>query len=51
MVNVPVIFLSERREFPSALCLAGGGVKPDDNSRKHVVEISRVSLYASSQLL
>jgi hypothetical protein len=33
--------LSQWREFPSALCLAGKK-KLDDNSRLDVVEISRV---------
>jgi len=41
MVHVPLMFLSEWREFPSAPCLAGK--KIDDNSRLHVVEIARVA--------
>jgi len=36
------MFLSEWREFPSALCLAGKG-KIDDSSRLHIVEIARVT--------
>jgi len=36
------MFLSEWREFPSALCLAGGKEKLDDSSRLDVVEIARV---------
>jgi len=36
------MFLSERREFPSAPCLAGGGGGLDDNLRLDVVEIARV---------
>ena len=35
------MFLSERREFLSAPCLAGKK-KPDDSSRLDVVEIARV---------
>jgi len=35
------MFLSEWREFLSALCLAGGG-ELDDSSRLDVVEIARV---------
>jgi len=41
MVHVPLMFLSERREFPSAPCLAGEK-KLDDSSRLHV-EIARVA--------
>jgi hypothetical protein len=41
MVPVPLIFLSEWREFPSAPCLAGK--KKLDNSRLDVVEIARVA--------
>ena len=40
MVNVPLIFLSEWREFPSALCLTGGK-KIDDSSRLDVVKKNR----------
>jgi hypothetical protein len=40
MVHVPVIFLSEWREFPSVPCLAGKNL--DDSSRLDVVEIARV---------
>ena len=36
-----LMFLSERREFPSAPCLAGKK-KLDDSSRLDVVEIARV---------
>jgi len=36
------MFLSEWREFPSALCLAGEEKKTDDSSRLDVVEIARV---------
>ena len=42
MVNVPLVFLSEWREFPSVLCLAEKK-KLDDSSRLHVVEIARVA--------
>jgi len=35
------MFLSERRKFPSAPCLAGQ-IKLDDSSRLDVVEIARV---------
>jgi len=42
MVHVPLMFLSERREFSSAPCLAGGG-ELDDNSRLDVVEIAHVA--------
>jgi len=41
MVHVPLIFLSEWSEFPSAPCLAGE--KNDDSSRLDVVEIARVA--------
>jgi hypothetical protein len=48
-VHVPLMFLSEWREFPSAPCLAGrgeggreGGEKLHDISRLDVVEIARV---------
>jgi len=37
MVHVPLIFLSEWREFPLASCLAGK--KLDDSSHLDVVEI------------
>jgi hypothetical protein len=44
MVHVPLMFLSEWREFPSAPCLAGGErERDDDSSRLDVVEIARVS--------
>ena len=39
-MHVPLMFLSEWREFPSAPCLAGGGL--DDSSLLDVVEIARV---------
>jgi len=42
MVHVPLMFLSEWREFPSAPCLAGGGGL-DYNSRLDVVEIASVA--------
>ena len=42
--------LSELREFPSALCLAGKK-KLDDSSRLHGVEIARVASHASFQPL
>jgi len=45
MVHVPLMFLSEWREFPSAPCLAGKK-KPDGSSRLDVVEIARVALHA-----
>ena len=41
-MHVPLIFLSEWREFPSAPCLAGKK-KRDDISRLDVVEIARAS--------
>jgi len=49
MVHVPLLFLSEWREFPSAPCLAGKKRKrkekkrETDSSRLHVVEIARVA--------
>ena len=43
MVRVPLMFVSEWREFPSASCLAGGGGKFDYSSRLDVVEIARVA--------
>ena len=42
MVHVPLIFLSEWREFLSAPCLAEKK-KPDDNPRLDVIEIARVA--------
>jgi len=39
-VHVPLTFLSEWREFPSAPCLAGKK-NLDDSSRLDVVEIAR----------
>jgi len=42
MVHIPLMFLSEWREFPSAPCLAVGK-NLDDSSRLHVVEIARVA--------
>jgi len=42
MVHFPILFLSEWREFPSALCLAGKK-KLDDSSRLDVVEIAPVA--------
>ena len=41
MVHIPLMFLPEWREFPSAPCLAGEK-KLDYSSRLHVVEIARV---------
>jgi len=41
-VHVPLMFLSEWREFPSAPCLAKKKKKLD-SSRLHVVEIARVA--------
>jgi hypothetical protein len=41
MVHVPLMFLSECHEFPSAPYLAGG--KNDDIWRLDVVEIARVA--------
>jgi len=41
MVHVPLMFLSERREFPLARCLAKK--KLDDSSRLHVAEIAHVA--------
>ena len=42
MVHIPLMFLSEWREFPSAPCLAGT-IKLDDSSRVDIVEIRRVA--------
>jgi len=42
MVHVPLMFLSERLEFPSAPCLAEKK-KLDDSLRLYVVEIARVA--------
>jgi len=42
LVHVPLMFLSEWREFPQAPCFAGKK-KLDVNSRLDVVEILRVS--------
>jgi len=41
VVHVPLMVLSEWREFPSAPYLTGGGL--DDSSRIDVVEIARVA--------
>jgi len=41
MVHVPLMFLSEWREFPLAPCLAGK--KRVDTSHLDVVEIARVA--------
>ena len=41
MVHVPLMFLSEWREFPSAPYLAGK--KLDDSSRLNVVEIAHIA--------
>jgi len=42
MVHIPLMFLSELREFPLVPCLAGKK-KLDDSSRIHVVEIMHVA--------
>ena len=47
---IPLMFLSEWREFPSAPCLAENK-KLDDSSQLGVVEIARVSWHASFQPL
>jgi len=49
MMHVPLMFLSEWREFPSAPCLAGGK-KLDDSLRLHVLEIVHVACHASFSL-
>jgi len=41
MVHVPLMFLSEWREFPSVPCFAEK--KNDESSRLDVVEIARVT--------
>ena len=43
MVHIPLMFLSEWREFPSAPFLAGEKKKLGDSSRLHVVEITCVT--------
>jgi len=43
MVHVPLMFLSEWREFPSAPNLALQKKKHDYSSRLDVVEIARVA--------
>jgi len=45
MVHVPVMFLSEWREFLSAPCLAEKK-NLDDSSRLDVVEIARIAWHA-----
>ena len=45
MVHVPLMFVSEWREFPSAPCLAK---KLDDSSRLDVVEVVRVAFLSAS---
>ena len=50
MVHIPITFLSEWCEFPSAPCLAGKK-KIDDSSRLDVVEIARVAWHTSFQPL
>jgi len=42
MVDVPLMYLLECREFPLAPCLAGGK-KLDDSSLYGVVKIARVA--------
>ena len=49
MEHVPLMFLPEWSEFPSAPCLAEK--KLDDSSRLDVVEIARVVWHASFQSL
>jgi len=51
MVHVPLMFLSEWREFPSAPCLAGKQKNSDESSRLDVAEIARVAWHASFQPL
>jgi len=41
MVHVPLMFLSEWREFASAPCLTGN--KLDDSSLLGIVEIARIA--------
>jgi hypothetical protein len=41
MVHIPLMFLSEWHEYPSALCLAEKNI--DERSRLDVVEIARVA--------
>jgi len=41
-MRVPLMFLSEWRDFPLAPCLAGKE-KLDDSSRVDVIEIARVT--------
>ena len=43
MVHVPLMFLSEWREFRSAPCLAGKKKKLDDSLRLDVVEIAHIA--------
>jgi len=49
MLHVPLMLLSEWREFSSAPCLVGK--KIDDSSRLDVVEIARVAWRAFYQPL
>ena len=49
MVNFPLMFLSEWREFSLAPCLAGK--KLDDSLCLNFVEIARIALHASFQTL
>ena len=42
MLHVPLMFLSEWSEFPSAPCLARKKIL-DDSSGPHVVETARVA--------
>jgi hypothetical protein len=49
-VRVPLMFLSQWREYPSAPYLEGKK-KLDDSSRFYVVEIARVVAHASLQPL
>ena len=50
MVHVPLMLLSEWREFPSAPCPAGKK-KLDDSLHLDVVKIARVAVHASFQPL
>jgi len=50
MVHVPLMFLLEWREFPSALCFAGEK-KLDDSSCRNVVGLTRIAWHATFQYL
>ena len=51
MMHVPLMFLSEWREFSWAPCLAGKKKNFDDSSRFDVVEIAHVAWHDSFQPL